>query len=54
MRREKAVAECKAKDDAINAMFAQYLAKEHEKDILKQRKHDDARRAKSNRDIIFI
>lgn len=49
MRREKAVAECKAKDDAINATFAQYLAKEREKDIQIQRKHDDARSAKSKR-----
>lgn len=46
-RRQKAIAECKAKDEAIDAAFAQYLTEEREKEAEKQRKHDDARHARS-------
>lgn len=46
-RHQKAIAERKAKDEAIDAAFTRYLIKEQEKDAEKQRKHDDARHAKS-------
>lgn len=34
-RRQKAVAECKAKDEAIDGAFVRYLTKELEKDAEK-------------------
>lgn len=51
-RRQKAVAERKAKDEAIDAAFARYLTKELEKDAEKQRKHDNECHARSK--LAFI
>jgi len=40
-------AERKARDEAIDAAFAQYLAEERKKDIEKQKDDDNARHARS-------
>jgi len=46
-RRQKVIAERKAEDEAIDAAFARYLTKEQEKDVEKQRKHDNECHARS-------
>jgi len=46
-RRQKAIAECKAEDEAIDAAFTRYLTKEQEKNVEKQKKHDNECRARS-------
>jgi len=48
----KQKAERKARDEAIDAAFAQYLTEERKKDIEKQREDDNARRARSK--LAFI
>jgi len=46
-------AERKARDEAIDAAFAQYLAKERKKNIEKQKEDDNARRARSKLAFTF-
>jgi len=38
MRRQKAIAECKAKNDAIDHALVQYLTAEYKKDVENQKK----------------
>jgi hypothetical protein len=43
MRRQEAIAECKAKSDAIDYALAQYLTVEYKKDVEKQKKYNAAK-----------
>jgi len=43
MRRQEAIAECKAKSDAIDYALTQYLTAEYKKDVEKQKKCNAAK-----------